>query len=98
MAEVPDIERCDHSKLRWIMTGGEPVPVALLKRYADLGVRARQGYGLTEACGPACLMDSENALARPDSAGKPYFHTSFSSSVVPQTETTSAFSDQPYTQ
>ena len=76
MAEVPDIERCDHSKLRWIMTGGEPVPVALLKRYADLGIRARQGYGLTEACGPACLMDSENALARPDSAGKPYFHTS----------------------
>ena len=76
MAEVRNNERYDHSGLRWIMTGGEPVPVALLRRYADMGIRARQGYGLTEACGPVCLMDSENALIRPDSAGKPYFHTS----------------------
>ena len=76
MAQVPNIERYDHSTLRWFMTGAAPVPVKLVKQYADMGIGLLQVYGLTETCGPACLMDSENALIRPDSTGKPFFHTS----------------------
>jgi len=68
-------ERFDYSTLRWIMTGAAPVPVALTQLYADLGIGLLQVYGLTESCGPACVMDSENALKYPDSTGKAFFHT-----------------------
>jgi acyl-CoA synthetase (AMP-forming)/AMP-acid ligase II len=68
-------ERYDFSSLRWIMTGAAPVPVALTQAYTDMGVGILQVYGLTESCGPACLMDSENALRIPESTGKSFFHT-----------------------
>ncbi len=68
-------QRCDFSALRWIMTGAAPVPVALTLKYAELGIGVLQVYGLTESCGPACVMDSEHALARPESTGKAFFHT-----------------------
>ena len=75
MLQVPGFERFDFSRLRWIMTGAAPVPVALTKRYMELGVGVRQVYGLTESCGPACLMDAEDSLRKPDSTGKSFFHT-----------------------
>ena len=76
MLQVPGFERFDRSNLRWIMTGAAPVPVALTKRYMDLGIGVRQVYGLTETCGPACLMEAEDSLRKPDSTGKSFFHTS----------------------
>ena len=75
MLQVPDFDRFDRSSLRWIMTGAAPVPVALTQRYAELGISILQIYGLTESCGPACLMDAENALRIPESTGKAFFHT-----------------------
>ena len=75
MLQVPDFERFDYSRLRWIMTGAAPVPVSLTQRYMDLGIGVRQVYGLTETCGPACLMDAEDSLRKPDSTGKSFYHT-----------------------
>jgi acyl-CoA synthetase (AMP-forming)/AMP-acid ligase II len=75
MLQVNGAERYDFSTLRWIMTGAAPVPVALTQRYADLGIGILQVYGLTESCGPACLMDMQNALRKPESTGKAFFHT-----------------------
>jgi len=75
MLQVEQFERFERSSLRWIMTGAAPVPVALTRRYAELGVGILQVYGLTESCGPACLMDTENALRKPESTGKAFFHT-----------------------
>jgi O-succinylbenzoate-CoA ligase len=75
MVQVPAAQQTDYSSVRWIMTGAAPVPVALIRKYADMNIGVLQVYGLTESCGPACVMDSENALARPDSTGKAFFHT-----------------------
>jgi len=76
MVQVEGFEhRFDRSALRWIMTGAAPVPPALVQLYADLGVGVQQVYGLTESCGPACLMDPENALRKPSSTGRAFFHT-----------------------
>ncbi len=70
-----DYSRFDYSTLRWIMTGAAPVPVAMTQQYHDMGIGLLQVYGLTESCGPACLMDAENALRKPDSTGRAFFHT-----------------------
>ena len=76
MVQVEGFEhRFDRSALRWIMTGAAPVPPALVQLYADLGIGVQQVYGLTECCGPACLMDPDNSLRKPSSTGRAFFHT-----------------------
>lgn len=75
MLQVPDLERFDRSSLKWMMTGAAPVPPSLVKTFAEMGVGIQQVYGLTETCGPACLMDAENAIKHPASTGKAFFHT-----------------------
>ena len=75
MLQVGAAKQTDYSTVRWIMTGAAPVPVALTQKYADMGIGVLQVYGLTESCGPACVMDSDNAIRRPESTGKAFFHT-----------------------
>ena len=75
MVQVPNFEQHDWLSLRWIMTGAAPVPVALTKQFQSMGIDIQQVYGLTETCGPACLMDSANAVLKPESTGKAFFHT-----------------------
>ncbi len=65
----------DASSLRWCMSGAAPVPVNLIKTYADMGVEVHQVYGLTESCGPGCLILGEDAMSRAGSTGRAYFHT-----------------------
>jgi acyl-CoA synthetase (AMP-forming)/AMP-acid ligase II len=65
----------DLSGLRWLMSGAAPVPPALIERYAALGIEIHQVYGLTETCGPACLISPEEALAKIGSTGPAFFHT-----------------------
>lgn len=74
MVQVPH-DQYDYSSLRWVMTGAAPVPVAMTQQYHEMGIGLLQIYGLTETCGPACLMDAENALRKPDSTGRAFFHT-----------------------
>lgn len=75
MLQVPEFEKYDFSSLRWILSGAAPVPVSLMETYAELGIEIHQIYGLTETCGPACVIDAENALAKVGSTGKAFFHT-----------------------
>ena len=75
MLQVPNIAQYDLSSLRWMLSGAAPVPIALMERYAELGIEIHQIYGLTETCGPACVIDAENAIAKIGSTGKAFFHT-----------------------
>ncbi|MCP5044030.1 MAG: long-chain-fatty-acid--CoA ligase [bacterium] len=65
----------DTSHLRWIMSGAAPVPATLIEKYAGMGIDVVQVYGLTETCGPACLISPDDAVARAGSTGKAFFHT-----------------------
>jgi fatty-acyl-CoA synthase len=61
----------DLSSVRFIMTGGAPVPERLIRTYLDRGVTMQQGYGLSEAAPLALLLDPGDALRKLGSAGKP---------------------------
>ena len=76
-------------QLRWIMSGAAPVPPSLIEEYAGLGLEIHQVYGLTETCGPACLISPDEALDahRVDRQGRSSTPTSASSTT---TATTSA--------
>jgi acyl-CoA synthetase (AMP-forming)/AMP-acid ligase II len=75
MLHVPDLATNDCSSLRWIMSGAAPVPVTLIESYAARGIEIHQVYGLTESCGPTCLINPEDAIVKAGSTGKPFFHT-----------------------
>ena len=70
-----DEDTHDHSALRWVMSGAAPVPVSLIESYAGMGIEIHQVYGLTETCGPACLISPDDAIDRAGSTGKAFFHT-----------------------
>jgi fatty-acyl-CoA synthase len=61
----------DLSSLRFVLTGGAPVPDRLVRAYAERGVLLVQGYGLSEAGPLALLLDSPSALRKIGSAGRP---------------------------
>ena len=75
MSMVAVADRGDHSSLQWLSVGAAPVPPSLIIEYSKLGIQLRQVYGLTETCGPACVMDDSNGLLRPHSAGRSFFLT-----------------------
>jgi len=61
----------DLSSVRFIVTGGAPVPERLIRTWLDRGVLLLQGYGLSEAAPMALLLDPTSALAKMGSAGRP---------------------------
>jgi fatty-acyl-CoA synthase len=77
----PDIlESLIHSKLwptadlsgvRFLITGGAPVPEPLIRAYLERGLTLLQGYGLSEAAPVALLLQPETALSKIGSAGTP---------------------------
>ncbi len=75
MQATYDRARHDARTLRWVLCGAAPVPVTLIKAYEEIGVEVHQLYGLTESCGPGCLIMGEDALVRAGSTGRAYFHT-----------------------
>ena len=75
MVQVDGKDGYDRSSLRWIQSGASPLPVSLIEQYLAMGIDIHQVYGLTESCGPACLITGEDAVAKIGSTGKAFFHT-----------------------
>jgi acyl-CoA synthetase (AMP-forming)/AMP-acid ligase II len=71
---VPDFEKYDWRSVRNILVYAAPVPVTLINEYAAAGIKVRQLYGLTE-CNTGTVLDSENAIEKVGSCGRPFFHT-----------------------
>jgi O-succinylbenzoic acid--CoA ligase len=61
--------------LRCALTGGGPVPAALLERAAQAGVPVSQTYGLTEACSQATTTPLAAIGGETRAAGTPLFCT-----------------------
>jgi acyl-CoA synthetase (AMP-forming)/AMP-acid ligase II len=75
MLQVPDFKQFDWSSLRAITSGAAPLPVTTINAYLDLGIEIHQVYGMTETCGPACLIGPDDARHKIGSTGKAFFHT-----------------------
>jgi acyl-CoA synthetase (AMP-forming)/AMP-acid ligase II len=71
---VPDFEKYDWSSVKTILVYAAPVPVTLIREYEASGIEVRQLYGLTE-CNTGTVLDSENAIEKVGSCGRPFFHT-----------------------
>jgi fatty-acyl-CoA synthase len=61
----------DLSGVRFLLTGGAPVPEPLIRTYLERGLTLLQGYGLSEAAPVALFLQPETALSKVGSAGTP---------------------------
>ena len=75
MLQVKRPDPATYSQVRWLMTGAAPVPVSLVKTFDELGICVLEIYGLTETCGPTCLMDPVNARLKAGSTGRSFYFT-----------------------
>jgi acyl-CoA synthetase (AMP-forming)/AMP-acid ligase II len=71
LARSPRWPTADFSSIRFIITGGAPVPERLIRAFMERGVTFLQGYGLSEAAPFVSVLDAESALRKVGSAGKP---------------------------
>lgn len=75
LLEAPEIESVDLSHLRWLISGGAPLPLYLIEAYQRRGVTFKQGYGMTEVGVNCFSMTVEESVAKPGSIGKPLMFT-----------------------
>ncbi len=74
LTTAPNWQQADLSSLRYCMSGGAPMPVALIQKYQqEKGVVFRQGFGMTEFGPGVFSLASADAERKTGSIGKPNF-------------------------
>ncbi len=64
--ELPDI--------RFLLGGGSPCPMTILRYFAEQNIEFMEGYGLTESTALACILDAKDTSRKNGWIGKPVFH------------------------
>ena len=70
------LSRLEHSPMRWILTGSEPVPTALIQGAREVvpSVAVCQGYGVSEFPTTVVVLTPDEALDHDGSAGRALPH------------------------
>ncbi len=76
LLESKSFSREKFSSIRNMMSGGAPLPTALIDRYKEKGLQLLQGYGCTETSPGILAMDEEAAWSKAGSVGKPLLYCS----------------------
>lgn len=74
LAVLPGFAQADLSSVKYLIVGGEPMPLALIETFHAKGIPVRQGYGLTESGPNLTSLHQDQASVRQGSIGKPNFY------------------------
>jgi fatty-acyl-CoA synthase len=75
LMEAPEFRTVDLSHVRWLISGGAPLPEYLIEAYQARGVVFKQGYGLTEVGVNCFAMTVDDSVRKKGSIGKPLMFT-----------------------
>ncbi|MGH9523290.1 MAG: class I adenylate-forming enzyme family protein, partial [Terriglobales bacterium] len=75
LLETPEFARVKLDSVRWMISGGAPLPQYIISAYQERGVTFKQGYGLTEAGVNCFSMTAEESRRKIGSIGKPMMGT-----------------------
>jgi fatty-acyl-CoA synthase len=75
LMEAPEFTTADLSSVRWLISGGAPLPLYIIEAYQRRGVVFKQGYGLTEVGVNCFSMTVEESERKKGSIGKPLMFT-----------------------
>ncbi|MBK8261051.1 MAG: AMP-binding protein [Nannocystis sp.] len=74
MLESPRFKQTSFASVRFLTSGGAPLPAAIIEAYdAAHKVAFKQGFGMTEFGPGVCSMSPEHALTKAGSVGKPNY-------------------------
>ncbi|MBN1661936.1 MAG: long-chain fatty acid--CoA ligase [Anaerolineae bacterium] len=74
LTQAPNWADADLSSLRFCTSGGAPLPVPLVQKYArEKKVRFKQGFGMTEYGPGLFALPAEDAIRKAGSIGRPNF-------------------------
>lgn len=74
MALERNFSREMFSTLKYIIVGGEAMPIPLIETYSQLGVAIRQGYGMTEVGPNLTSLHQNDAITYKGSIGRSNFY------------------------
>jgi len=75
LMDAPEFAGADLSHIRWLISGGAPLPAFIIDAYQQRGLVFKQGYGMTEVGVNCFTMTEEESLRRPGSIGRPMLFT-----------------------
>ena len=75
LLEAPELADTDLSSIRWLISGGAPLPLWIIEAYQRRGVVFKQGYGLTEVGVNCFAMTVADSVAKRGSIGRPMMGT-----------------------
>ena len=75
MRDHPRFHETDFSRIHCSGVGAAPMPLGVLRDWADKGLALSQGYGMTETSPTTLVLDPEDAVRKAGSAGRPALHT-----------------------
>jgi fatty-acyl-CoA synthase len=76
MARSSAFQPASLKSVRYAIVGGEPMPVPLIRQWAEKSIPVRQGYGLTEFGPNVFSLNEEHAIRKIGSIGFPNFYIS----------------------
>jgi fatty-acyl-CoA synthase len=62
------------TRVRWVLSGGAPCPLTVIRHFTDHGWPVLEGFGLTETSPTCTVMDRAAVLAKAGSVGLPLRH------------------------
>ncbi|MBE0639934.1 MAG: AMP-binding protein [Bacteroidales bacterium] len=74
MAESPVFQKVKLNRLRYLIVGGESLPIPVIELWHRKGVLIRQGYGLTEVGPNVTSLDQKDAMTKKGSIGTMNFY------------------------
>ena len=74
LADAPSFSTVDLSSLRYIIVGGEPLPLPLIQQWHHRGIPIRQGFGMTEVGPNLFSLHQDDATRKIGSIGLPNFY------------------------
>lgn len=71
LLEDPAFANANLSSLRWLISGGAPLPLYIIEAYQKRGLVFRQGFGMTEAGVNCFAMTNADSVRKAGSIGRP---------------------------
>ena len=75
LMEAPEFAKADLSHVRWLISGGAPLPLYIIEAYQRRGIVFKQGYGLTEVGVNCFSMTVEQSAQKKGAIGQPMMFT-----------------------
>ena len=75
LLDAPEFSSVDTSAVRWLISGGAPLPQYLIEAYQQKNIVFKQGFGMTEVGVNCFAMTVEDSFNKAGSIGKPLMFT-----------------------